>query len=53
MTVKELKEKLDKMLDGAEVIVVDAVLKGNRITAVKHRESTLHDDGIVQICTYD
>lgn len=52
MTVKELKAKLDEMSDDVEVIVVDGVLCGNRITAVKHRESTHNQDGIVEICTY-
>ena len=52
MTVKELKARLDEMPDEAEVIVVDGVLYGNQIAAVKHRESTRHQDGVVEICTY-
>ena len=52
MTVKELKAKLDEAPDEAEVIVVDGVLCGYQITAVKHRESTRHQDGVVMICTY-
>lgn len=53
MTVKELKEKLDEMHDNAEVLVVDSVLSAERITAVKYRESTIHSDGVVQICIYE
>ena len=53
MTVKELKEKLAEMPDEAEVIVIDSFLCGNQIIAIKHRESTIHKDGVVQICTYD
>lgn len=52
MTVKELKEKLAEMPDEAKVIVVDSFLCGNQIIAVKHRESTIYKDGVVQICTY-
>ena len=53
MTVKEIKEKLAEMPDEAEVIVIDSLLCGNEIIAIKHRESTIHKDGVVQICTYD
>lgn len=52
MIVKQLKAKLDEMPDEAEVIVVDGVLCVNQITAVKHSESTRHQDGVVEICTY-
>ena len=52
MTVKELREKLNEMPDEANVIVVDAWLTGNSITAIKHRESTKCEDGVVQICAY-
>jgi hypothetical protein len=52
MSNLELIERLCAMLDEAEVIVVDSVLCGNQITAVKHCESTRHQDGVVKICTY-
>lgn len=53
MTVKELMERLEEMPESAKVIVIDPTLCGLNITKVRHKESTIHEDGVVQLCTYE
>ncbi len=50
MTVQELKSRLDEMPDNAEVIMIGPDFYGYTVTDVKYKESTIHKDGVVQIC---
>ncbi len=53
MTVKELMDALQEIPESAKVVVVDPTLCGIKITKIKHQESTIYEEGVVQICTYD
>ena len=53
MTVKELMDALQEMPESAKVVVVDPTLCGLKITKIKHQESTIYEEGVVQICTYN
>ena len=49
MTVKELMDALQEMPKSAKVVVVNPTLCGLKITKIKHQESIIYEEGVVEI----